>query len=140
LDDFLVPIFTQLKNGLTPENKEIMDVLRQRADVKKDKWYPPRELQPELLPEYELPKTVSLPEADLLEHERFIYRLALLGAELGFGIWVGKNEQNKSDVLQRLSARRLEIPGVTEKFISDNRLDQIDLIWMQPDEGKYLAF
>jgi len=140
LDDFLVPIFTQLKNGLTPENREIMDVLRQRADVKGDKWYQPRERQPELLPEYELPKAVSLPQEDLLDHERFIYQLAVLGAELGFNIWVGKNEQNKSEVLQRLSVRRLEIPGVSEKFISDNRIDQIDLIWMQPDKGEYLAY
>ena len=50
LDDFLVPIFTQLKNGLTPENKEIMDVLKQRAEVKRDKWFPIEERQGELLP------------------------------------------------------------------------------------------
>jgi len=140
LDEFLVPIFTQLKNGLTPENKEIMDVLRQRAQVKRDKWYAFTERQAELLPEYEVPKSTTLPEADLREHEQFIYQLARLGSELGYGIWVGRNEQNKSELLQALSLRHLEIPGVTEKFISDNRIDQIDLIWLEPDEGRYLAF
>ena len=140
LDDFLVPIFTQLKNGLTPESKEIMDVLRQRTEVKRDKWYPPRERQPELLAEYERPKKQVLPEEDLREHEQFIYQLAKLGGDLGYQIWVGKNEQNKSELLQNLSVRRLEIPGVSEKFISNSRLNQIDLIWLNPDEGSYAVF
>jgi DNA modification methylase len=140
LDDFLIPIFTQLKNGLTPENKEIMDVLKQRAKVKRDKWFPFEDRQPELLPEFEVPKRFVLPEDELREHEQFIYQLAKLGTDLGFGIWVGKNEQNKTELLQTLSVRRLEIPGISEKFISDNRIDQIDLIWLQPDEGKYIAF
>jgi len=140
LDDFLVPIFTQLKNGLTPEGKEIMGVLRQRADVKRDKWYPAREHQPELIAEYEVPKKQVLPEEDLREHEQFIYQLAKLGRELGFEIWVGRNEQNKSELLQNLSVRRLEIPGLNEEFISQNRIDQIDLIWMNSDDAKYVAF
>lgn len=138
LDDFLVPIFTQLKNGLTPESKEIMDVLHQRADIRRDKWYPPRQI--ELLPEFEVQKKAALPEEDLHEHEQFIYQLARLGASLDYQIWVGKNEQNKSELLQSLSMRRLEIPGLTEKFISNNRINQIDLIWLHPDEGRYAAF
>lgn len=140
LDDFLVPIFTQLKNGLTPENREIMDVLKVRARVKRDKWFPVGEQQVELIPEYEAPKILALPEDELREHEQFIYQLARLGADLGFQIWVGRNEQNKAPILQSLSIRRLEIPGLSERFISDNRIDQIDLIWLQPDNGHYVAF
>jgi 16S rRNA G966 N2-methylase RsmD len=140
LDDFLVPIFTQLKNGLTPDNKEILEVLRQRAEVKRDKWYPLRERQIELLPEYELPKKAVLPEEELREHEQFIYQLARLGATLGYQIWVGNNEQNKSELLQNLSVVRLEIPGLSDKFIANSRIGQIDLIWLNPDEGRYAAF
>jgi 16S rRNA G966 N2-methylase RsmD len=140
LDDFLVPIFTQLKNGLTPDNKEILEVLRQRAEVKRDKWYPLRERQIELLPEYELPKKAVLPEEELREHEQFIYQLARLGATLGYQVWVGNNEQNKSELLQNLSLVRLEIPGLSDKFIANNRIDQIDLIWLNPDEARYAAF
>jgi len=140
LDDFLVPIFTQLKNGLTPDNKEILEVLRQRAKVKRDKWYPLRERQLDLLPGYETASRAALPEEDLREHEQFIYQLARLGAGLGYAVWVGKNEQNKSELLQELSVRRLEIPGLSETFIANNRIDQIDLIWLNPDEGKYAAF
>ena len=138
LDDFLVPIFTQLKNGLTPESKDIVDVLHQRAEIRRDKWYPPRQI--ELLPEFEVQAKAVLPEEALHEHEQFIYQLARLGASLGYQIWVGKNEQNKSELLQNLSMRRLEISGLTEKFISNNRLNQIDLIWLKPDEGRYVAF
>jgi len=140
LDDFLVPIFTQLKNGLTPDNKEILEVLRQRAEVKRDKWYPLRERQIELLPEYELPKKAVPLEEELREHEQFIYQLARLGATLGYQVWVGNNEQNKSELLQSLSVVRLEIPGLSDKFIANSRIDQIDLIWLNPDEARYAAF
>ncbi len=77
---------------------------------------------------------------EIREHEQFIYQLAQLGGSLGYQIWVGKNEQNKSSLLQSLSIRRLEIPGLSEKFIANNRIDQIDLIWLNPDEGRYAAF
>lgn len=139
LDDFLIPIFTQLKNGLTPENKEIMDVLRECAYVKNNKWY--HAARPgDLFPEYEIPTKCVLPEAELREHEQFIYQMAHLGSSLNYQIWIGKNEQNKSDFLQRLSVRALEIPGLSEKFIANNRIDQIDLIWLDPDQGRYAAF
>lgn len=140
LDDFFVPLFTQLRNGLTPDNKEILEVLRQRAEVKRDKWYPLRARQIELLPEYELPAKKAQPQEELREHEQFIYQLARLGEKLGFQIWVGRNEQNKSELLRNLSVRRLEVPGLSEKFIANNRIDQIDLIWLNPDEGRYAAF
>jgi len=140
LDDFLVPIFTQLKNGLTPDNKEILEVLRQRAEVKQDKWYPLQARLIEELPEYELPAKGPRPEEDLREHEQFIFQLARLGTRLGYQIWVGRNEQNKSELLQNLSVRRLEVPGLSEKFIANNRIDQIDLLWLNPDEGRYAAF
>lgn len=139
LDDFLIPIFTQLKNGLTPENKEIMDVLRESAYVKRNKWYD-KVRTGKLFPDYEIPTKTILPEAELREHEQFIYQMVRLGAMLGYQIWVGKNEQNKSELLQEQSTRRLEIPGLSENFISKNRIDQIDLIWLKPDEARYAAF
>jgi len=139
LDDFLIHIFTQLKNGLTPENKEIMDVLRECAYVKNNRWY--HKVRPGVLfPEYELPTKGVLPAEALQEHEQFIYQMAKLGATIGYQIWVGQNEQNKSEILQRLSVRKLEIPGLSEKFIRDNRINQIDLLWLNPDEAKYTAF
>jgi hypothetical protein len=71
LDDFLIPIFTQLRNGLTPESKEIMDVLWKCAEVRRDKWYPlPRQLT--LIPEYELPQKAKISEEELREHDQFI--------------------------------------------------------------------
>jgi hypothetical protein len=115
-----------------------MEVLHQRTEIRRDKWYPPRQI--ELLPEFEVQRKAVLPEEDLHEHEQFIYQLARLGASLGYQIWVGKNEQNKSELLQNLSMKHLEIAGLTEKFISNNRLNQIDLIWLKPDEGQYAAF
>ncbi len=136
LDDFLIPIFTQLKNGLTPETKEIIDVLEQCAEVKGSKWFPLPQM--ELLPAYKRPGPLA--EDELHEHEQFIYQLARLGGSLGYQIWVGQNEQNKSGILRSLSVRRLEIPGLTEQFINKNRLHQIDLIWLNPDEGLYVAF
>lgn len=139
LDDFLIPIFTHLKNGLTPENKEIMEVLRECAYVKNNKWYNRTRPAP-LFPEYEIPIKRVLPEAELREHEQFIYQMACLGSSLNYQVWIGKNEQNRSELLQRLSVRNLEIPGLSEKFISNSRIDQIDLIWLNPDEARYAAF
>jgi hypothetical protein len=139
LDDFLIPLFTQLKNGLTPENREIMDVLRDRAYVKRTRWYPIRQAQP-LFPLYPHDLAPPMQEDTLREHEQFIYQLARLGTSLEYEIWVGKNEQNKSDLLQRMSIRRLEIPGLSEKFITQNRVDQIDLLWLNADKGSYVAF
>ena len=139
LDDFLIPIFTHLKNGLTPENKEIMDVLRECAYVKRNKWYHRARPAP-LFPEYEIPIKCVLPEAELKEHEQFIYQMARLGSSLDYQIWIGKNEQNKSELLQKMSVTTLEITGLSEKFISDNRIDQIDLIWLDPDQARYAAF
>lgn len=139
LDDFLIHIFTQLKNGLTPENKEIMEVLRECAYVENNKWY--HKVRPGVLfPEYELPTKGVLPAEALQEHEQFIYQMAKLGATIGYQIWVGQNEQNKREILRRLSMRKLEIPGLSEKFIRDNRINQIDLIWLNLDEAKYTAF
>ncbi|MFB3897571.1 MAG: hypothetical protein ACE14V_14845 [bacterium] len=129
-----------LKNGLTPENKEIIEVLRERAESKKDKWYQKGSLQAELFAEYAKETKPILPEDELREHEQFIYQLAKVGFSLDYQIWVGKNEQNKEDLLQKLSVQRLEIPGLSEKFISDNRINQIDLIWINPDKGRYIAF
>src|SRR5207302_587049 len=39
-----------------------------------------------------------------------------------------------------MSIRHLEIPGLSDSFISKNRINQIDLIWFNPDEGRYIAF
>lgn len=139
LDDFLITIFTQLKNGLTPENKEIMDVLRECAYVKGNKWYH-RTRAGKLFPDYELPSKPVIKKAELREHEQFIYQMVRLGASLGYQIWVGRNEQNKSKLLQNFSTRRLEIPGLSDEFISKNRIDQIDLIWLKLDEARYIAF
>jgi hypothetical protein len=39
-----------------------------------------------------------------------------------------------------MSVRELEIPGLSEKAISQYRINQIDLLWLNPDEGRYVAF
>jgi len=36
--------------------------------------------------------------------------------------------------------RKLEIPGLSERFIRDNRINQIDILWLNQDEAKYTAF
>ena len=56
LDDFLVVIFTQLKNGLTPEAKEIIEVLKKKADIKRNRWYLKEKRQLEL---FEKPVSIS---------------------------------------------------------------------------------
>lgn len=142
LDDFLVPIFTKFKNGRTPDTKDIIDILRNNAVEKKDKWYPNDQLA--LFSNYELSELSEMPieyETKIQnEHNSIIFQLAKIGLGQNYSIWIGENEKRKSIDLKALSVNRLIIPGISDKAIRESRIDQIDLIWFDLDKGEFILF
>ncbi len=144
LDEFLVPIFTKLKNGRTPETKEIIEILREKAKQEKDAWLPKDQTAMVLfseLPVQEKEISKEMLEQEKTEHNVFIFRLARVGSKLGYNIWIGKNEKNKSpELFKSFPMDRLIIPGLSDKAINKSRIDQIDLIWLNSDKGEYILF
>jgi len=139
LNSFLLPIFTHLRNGKTPEGREIIEVLHEYAEEKNGKWTPINRPQIELFKK-EDEGAEGETEESISDHNAFIYKLAKLGLSLGYKVWVGKNEQNIESKLQELSIVRLEIPGISDKTIAKDRIDQIDVIWLDVDNSKYKIF
>jgi hypothetical protein len=142
LDDILVRIFTMLKNGKTPESREIMEILKARANNKGDKWIHKSVKEPGLFEPLEVEplKTIELTRDEKNEHGWFIAQLASLAYKVNLLPWVGKNEQNLDEMLQKLSIDRLEIAGLDEEVIRKNRIDQIDLIWLKDNRTPIALF
>lgn len=142
IDEFLVPIFTRYKNGRTPDTKEIITILKAKADEKKGKWFPP--LQQELFPSGIAIQELKLSQEELLkcqtEHNSIIYQLAKIGLKQNYNIWIGDNEKRKSKELFKMSTKELIIPGLSENAIRKSRINQIDLIWMDKSRGIYILF
>jgi len=141
LDEFLVPIFTRYKNGRTPDSKDIKTILEEKAFEKNGKWYPHQKeelFNIDYSTEYEINKDELMKIEN--EHNSIIYQLAVIGLKLNYQIWIGENEKRKTKELKKISIQDLSIAGISEKAIRDSRINQIDLIWFNPDKGEYLLF
>jgi hypothetical protein len=135
LDDILVAIFTNLKNGRTPENQEIYAVLKRIEYFQNGKWCLESPIQLDLLSwDISRPKLAQaeVSREEEATHNSMISILARLGHQARYLCHVGTNEMVKSKELFELSdIKELSIPGVSRKIIKANRIDQIDLIWLK---------
>jgi len=140
LDEILVAMFTTLKNGRTPESREIMKVLRQVAVPVDKKWRlaveEDRAVQVGLWKKVaEVEEAEVMPVVDLAEeartHEQMIRLIVDLAFCCGYQVWVGKAEQGRSEDLRKLSLPKLEIRGLTQEDIRANDIDQIDVVWLK---------
>lgn len=132
IGQILSAIFTTLRNARTPENEEIMTVLRRLAD-------PVAGLEP---PAWALkaPTGVRLPFAapavpsapgEELDHPRMIAVLAQLGNGMGFAVWISDREvSTHPDLEQWRTARSAAVRGMDAP--TQRRLDLVDVVWFCP--------
>jgi len=135
ISEILSAIFTTLRNAKTPENREILDILRDIAEpIQKDGksfWRFRSQIQTTL--EYTPPR-VKIPMIEPLkeqfDHVRVIKVISELGKIFGFDIWIGEPEIRKNPGLKKYrTVDELAIAGVDE--IALNRLKNVDVIWLQ---------
>lgn len=132
--DILSAIFTTLRNAKTPENREILEILRGIAEPIEKRgipyWIFGKTIQKTL--EYTPPK-VKIPIIEPLEeldHTRVIKVVSEFGDVFGFDVWIGQSEIGKNPELKRYrTVEELAIAGMDE--IALHRLKNVDVIWLQ---------
>lgn len=136
LDEILSRIFTSLKDAQTPENQEILDVLQSTAEpVEEDgvvHWrrrdsYQKTLTGNNLAEEEGLVDTETQQQQLELDHDRIINQLAEFGKAIGYDVWIGDPETNRSEVL-RDTQTRMQIPSSFSDTVHE-RLRNVDLIW-----------
>lgn len=134
ISDILSAIFTTLKNAKTPENKEILDLLRQVAEPRRERgvpfWKPKEAVQMTLkfIPPEFAAKKIEVFEK--LDHDRIIKVISQLGCSFGFDVWIGDPEVRKDPELKKYrTVIKLEIPFIDKPTL--NRLKNVDVIWLQ---------
>ncbi|MCD6318419.1 hypothetical protein J7M02_05080, partial [Candidatus Aerophobetes bacterium] len=134
IDDILSAIFTLLKNSKTPENREILQIIRDIAKPvrgeKRPFWEYMGERQLTLgffpIDTYAL----KISSAEELDHSRVIRVVSQFGKDFGYDVWIGEPEIRKNPELKKYrNMEKLVIPGL-DKLILE-RLKNIDIIWLQ---------
>lgn len=121
-DEVLAEIFQSFPNGLTPNSKDIRDILEEYGvkDNKSKKW--------RLKPTFDIHET---------QHSVYIGRIAKLALENNYGVWIGTREQ--SDIFEGKQLRQLV--NVSEEFnkyepSTRDRIKMIDLVLVLEREIK----
>jgi hypothetical protein len=137
-DDILSAVYTLIQNDpLTPEEKDIMDVLREIAtpNKKNNLWFwTLKRARLATLDEYVREKPEKLPsglEKEVeLDHSRIIRAIAVLGLKfLRYNVWIGRPERAKTKDLNKVcNVTHLAAP-VTQRTLE--RMQMVDVIWMR---------
>ena len=130
IDEILVPVFTILNNGRTPEREDVYHVLTSLAEEEKGIWRLKTADQLEFAFVREREGDFRGYGDEESDHNRTILWLAKLGNRAGYRVYVGKNERSKNKDLSEISVSHLDIPYVDETEIKANDIDQIDVIWL----------
>lgn len=140
-DSIVTIILPLLINGHQPTRADIADVLKEVAisydsvnwEIKDPSVLAKQHALPffvtEKVEEYQIPASTA--------HNQHIYRLAILCQKAGFVPYIGKQERN-DPMLAAL--RPLTILNVKAEPAKQKRLEQIDIIWAQPDGTPVWAF
>jgi len=151
-DDIVLHVMPKLVNGETPKRQSILDELRNIAEspdgthwrLLPDRPQIPFDLKPRSrssrvsVPVLEMPAT-----EDDATHIGMIYRIAMLGREAGFLVWVGKNEQRDSFNGRSLRELSLETFPLAKSSMTEKqwkRVTQIDVIWFNVTGRPSYAF
>lgn len=136
INDALAAIFTTLRNAKTPENEEILDVLRELAEPKSQNGQPYWEIresiqvtldEPSAPPK--IPVKIVTETEDELDHDRIIRVVCEMGKEMGYDVWIGEPEVKKNpDLKEHATISDLEIKGFDE--VALERLKNTDVIWL----------
>lgn len=136
-DDVLSAVYTIIQNDpLTPEEKDIIDVLKKIATPsrKNNLWYwTLRRGRLPTLDEYTGQRRIEIPpevqKVIELDHSRIVRTLAVLGLRfLKYNVWIGRPERAKEKELDKVcNVRQLTAP-VTQRTLE--RMEMVDVIWM----------
>jgi hypothetical protein len=140
-DSIVTTILPLLINGHQPTRADIADVLNEVAisydgvnwEIKDPSVLAKQHALPffvtEKVEEYQIPASTA--------HNQNIYRLAILCQKAGFVPYIGKQERN-DPMLAAL--KPLTYLNVKAEPARQKRLEQIDIIWAQPDGTPVWAF
>lgn len=136
--DVLSAIFTTLKNSKTPENKEILEILREEAEPRQEEgipyWIPKSMKQMKLFFEAEKIPLGIIRRRENLDHDRIIRAMADLGNIFGLDVWIGEPEVKKNSELKKhKTIEKLEIPFVSPVLLK--RLKNVDVIFLRKGQS-----
>ncbi len=123
-DEILQKLFITFPNGLTPDTKGVIEVLKEYATTTGDgRW----RYKPE----------VNNRDS---EHSEMIYYLSELGKKAGFKVWVGGKEQGDTYKNEKLSKFCTEPNLKLSGFTTDElrRISMIDVLWYENSLIKYV--
>ncbi|KKP32865.1 MAG: hypothetical protein UR23_C0053G0003 [Candidatus Roizmanbacteria bacterium GW2011_GWA2_32_13] len=123
-DEILQKLFITFPNGLTPDTKGVVEVLKEYATTTGDgRW----RYKPE----------VNCRDS---EHSEMIYYLSELGKKAGFKVWVGNKEQGDAYKNEKLSKFCTELNLKLSGFTNDElrRIAMIDVLWYENSSVKYI--
>ncbi len=123
-DEILQKLFINFPNGLTPDTKSVIEVLKEYAVTTGDgRWrYKP---------------DVNYRDT---EHSEMIYYLSEIGKKAGYKVWIGSKEQGDTFRNEKLSKFCTELNLNLSGFSSDElkRIALIDVIWYDKSSIKYV--
>lgn len=123
-DEILQKLFINFPNGLTPDTKSVIEVLKEYAVTTGDgRWrYKP---------------DVNYRDT---EHSEMIYYLSEIGKKAGYKVWIGSKEQGDTFRNEKLSKFCTELNFNLPGFSGDElkRIALIDVIWYDKSSIKYI--
>jgi len=143
-DDIFKAIFTTLRNADTPENEEIVRVLKRLAIPKKNNkgrcyWQLKNEYREVRIEEFIKPETRPVHEEALRDHDSIMMVLSNIGKKFGLDIWLGETEVLRNqELLSGRTINELNIPGLND--IALDRLKHVDVIWLIRKKIPYALF
>jgi len=123
-DEVLQKLFINFPNGLTPDTKGVVEVLKEYAVTTGDgRW--------RYKPEVNYRDT---------EHSKMIYYLSEIGKKAGYKVWIGNKEQGDTFGDEKLSKFCTELNLKLSGFSGDElkRIALIDVIWYEGFSIKYI--
>ncbi|KKP97353.1 MAG: hypothetical protein US05_C0020G0004 [Candidatus Nomurabacteria bacterium GW2011_GWA1_36_15] len=123
-DEILQKLFITFPNGLTPDTKGVIEVLKEYATTTGDgRW----RYKPE----------VNYRDS---EHSEMIYYLSEIGKKAGYKIWIGSKEQGDTFRNEKLSKYCTESNLGLAGFSGDElrRIAMIDVLWYEGPSIKFI--
>ena len=123
-DEILQKLFITFPNGLTPDTKGVIEVLKEYATTTGDgRW----RYKPE----------VNYRDS---EHSEMIYYLSEIGKKAGYKIWIGSKEQGYTFRNEKLSKYCTESNLGLAGFSGDElrRIAMIDILWYEGSSIKFI--
>jgi len=123
-DEILQKLFINFPNGLTPDTKSVIEVLKEYAVTTGDgRWrYKP---------------DVNYRDS---EHSEMIYYLSEMGKKAGYKVWIGSKEQGDTFRNEKLSKFCTELNLCLPDFSDEElkRISLIDVVWYDKSSIKYI--